>query len=151
MQAMNIAQLAAYPLVIRQQIAWGDMDAFGHVNNVQYYRYIENARIAYFRHLNLEQTEIHTVIASSSCRYLSAVVYPDTLAIGVRVEELRSSAFRMSYALYSEQQQNIVAQAETVVVCVNAKTQQKSLMSDQIKQAFIAFEASVNHQPSLKR
>jgi hypothetical protein len=35
------------------------------------------------------------------------------------------------------------------VVCVNAKTQQKSLMSDQIKQAFIAFEASVNHQPIL--
>ncbi len=32
-----------------QQVAWGDMDAFGHVNNVHYYRYMESARIALFR------------------------------------------------------------------------------------------------------
>ena len=36
-------ELSVYPVVHRQTIAWGDMDAFGHVNNVQYYRYIERA------------------------------------------------------------------------------------------------------------
>ena len=33
---MNI--LADYPVIFEQKIAWGDMDAFGHVNNVMYYR-----------------------------------------------------------------------------------------------------------------
>ena len=42
-----------YPLVYTQHVAWGDMDAFGHVNNVQYYRYIESARIAYLMALNI--------------------------------------------------------------------------------------------------
>lgn len=29
-------------------ILWGDMDALQHVNNVQFFRYLESARIAYF-------------------------------------------------------------------------------------------------------
>ncbi len=39
--------LADYPIVFEQRVAWGDMDAFGHVNNVIYYRYIESARLYY--------------------------------------------------------------------------------------------------------
>ena len=38
--------LADYPIVFEQRVAWGDMDAFGHVNNVIYYRYIESARLS---------------------------------------------------------------------------------------------------------
>ena len=34
-------ELSVYPVIYEQKVAWGDMDAFGHVNNVQYYRYIE--------------------------------------------------------------------------------------------------------------
>ncbi len=33
-------ELSVYPVIYDQKVAWGDMDAFGHVNNVQYYRYI---------------------------------------------------------------------------------------------------------------
>ena len=40
-------ELAQYPVIHEQAVAWGDMDAFGHVNNVLYYRYIESARIRY--------------------------------------------------------------------------------------------------------
>lgn len=40
-------ELSVYPVIYDQKVAWGDMDAFGHVNNVQYYRYIESSRILY--------------------------------------------------------------------------------------------------------
>ena len=45
--------LKDYPVVYEQSVAWGDMDAFGHVNNVIYYRYIESARIRYFDQLDV--------------------------------------------------------------------------------------------------
>ena len=45
--------LASYPVIHQQTVAWGDMDAFGHVNNVQYYRYMESARISYLNALNI--------------------------------------------------------------------------------------------------
>ena len=94
-------ELAQYPVIHEQAVAWGDMDAFGHVNNVLYYRYIESARIRYLDALNIFDEKIYTVVASNQCKYLSPVFYPDTLKIGARVEEIRNSAFRMSYLLWS--------------------------------------------------
>ena len=53
--------LQDYPVIYEQQVAWGDMDAFGHVNNVIYYRYIESARVCYLDKLNIfEQGRIQT-------------------------------------------------------------------------------------------
>ena len=40
--------LAGYPVVIEIPVAWGEMDAFQHVNNIVYFRYFESGRIAYF-------------------------------------------------------------------------------------------------------
>ena len=38
--------VADYPVVIEIPVAWGEMDAYGHVNNIVYFRYFESARIA---------------------------------------------------------------------------------------------------------
>ncbi|EPF75143.1 thioesterase [Acinetobacter gyllenbergii] len=138
-------ELSVYPVVLQQTVAWGDMDAFGHVNNVQYYRYIESARIAYLMTLNIFDQEILTVVASSQCKYLSPVFYPDVLHIGARIEELRNSAFRMHYVLWSETQQQIVATAEAVMVCVDKNTSKKLNIPDEIRQHIIQLEHSVGH------
>ena len=47
-----------FAVIYSQQVEWGDMDTFGHVNNVVYYEYSQNARIYYNRRLKLfnEQT-----------------------------------------------------------------------------------------------
>lgn len=34
-------------------IRWGDMDAFGHVNNTVYFRYMEEARVTWFGKLGI--------------------------------------------------------------------------------------------------
>jgi len=141
----NMKELSVYPVVLQQTVAWGDMDAFGHVNNVQYYRYIESARIAYLMTLNIFDQEILTVVASSQCKYLSPVFYPDVLHIGARIEELRNSAFRMHYVLWSETQQQIVATAEAVMVCVDKNTSKKLNIPDEIRQHIIQLEHSVGH------
>ena len=140
---MNI--LADYPVIFEQKIAWGDMDAFGHVNNVQYYRYIESARIAYLMVLNIFENDILTVVASNQCKYLRPVFYPDVLYIGARIEELRNSAFRMHYMLWSQAQNQVVATGEAVLVCVDKQTSQKVNIPELIRNRIIQLEASVGH------
>lgn len=134
--------LADYPIVFEQRVAWGDMDAFGHVNNVIYYRYIENARLYYLDHLKILQQDVLTVIASNQCKYIRPVVYPDILKIGVRVEELRNSAMRMHYLIYSEAQQMVVAEAEAeaVIVCVDCVNMQKTLIPENVRAAIHKIE-----------
>lgn len=137
--------LSDYPIIFEQRVAWGDMDAFGHVNNVVYYRYIESARLCYFDQLKILQQGVFTVVASNQCQYMRPVVYPDVLKIGVRVEELRNSAMRMHYLIYSETQQTIVAQAEAVIVCVDHVNMQKTLISENVRASIHKIEKTVQH------
>lgn len=143
--SVNMKELSVYPVVHKQAVAWGDMDAFGHVNNVQYYRYMESARIAYLMALNIFEQDILTVVASSQCKYLSPVFYPDVLHVGARIEELRNSAFRMHYVLWSETQQQMIATGEAVMVCVDKETSGKLNIPEVIRQKIIQLEQSVGH------
>ncbi|MCO8102379.1 acyl-CoA thioesterase [Acinetobacter indicus] len=138
-------QLTDYPVIHQQVVAWGDMDALGHVNNVMYYRYIESARIHYMDQIRMMQQSFSTVVASNQCKYMRPVFYPDTLKIGVRVEEIRNSAFRMHYLLWSEQQQAVVASAEAIMVCVNSESMQKMPLPESIRQRILTLENSVGH------
>lgn len=139
-------ELAQYPIVYDQKIAWGDMDAFGHVNNVIFYRYIESARLAYLDQLNILSEPLLTVVLSNQCHYLKPVVYPDQLKVGVKVEEIRNSAFRMKYTLYSEEQKSIVANAEAVIVCVDKTSMQKIKIPEYIVDKIKQLEQSVNNE-----
>ena len=40
--------LSSFPVRLEIPVAWGEMDAMGHVNNIVYLRWFECARIAYF-------------------------------------------------------------------------------------------------------
>ena len=41
-------ELTDFPVQVKISVAWGDMDAYGHINNIYYLRYFETARIQYF-------------------------------------------------------------------------------------------------------
>ena len=40
--------------VDRAPMRWGEMDALGHMNNVSYFRYFEQARISWFDSLKID-------------------------------------------------------------------------------------------------
>ena len=138
-------ELNNYPVIYEQKVAWGDMDAFGHVNNVHYYRYMESARIAYLDLLNIFNQDVLTVVASSQCKFIRPVVYPDQLKVATRVEELRNSAFRMSYLLWSESQQAYVATGDAVIVCVDNQLMQKTAIPENIKQRIKEIELTAQN------
>lgn len=110
--------LKHYPFIHIQPVAWGEMDAFNHVNNVAYYRYAESARIGYFRATGLMdgRFDLLTILAYSSCQYLKPVCYPDTLLIGVRIKKLGNTSLELECAMFSQNQNAIVAQSSAVVV-----------------------------------
>lgn len=138
--------LEQYPIIFDQVVAWGDMDAFRHVNNVVYYRYIESARIEYLNELNLFDEPLYSVVSSSQCQYLKPLFFPDQLKIGVRVAEMRNSAMRMEYILWSQQQQTVVALGEAVVVFVDQEELKKCAIPEQMRQKIMQLEARVNHK-----
>lgn len=67
--------------VSRMPIRWGDMDAMGHVNNVTYFRYLEQARIEWYSSIGREHAGSETVVVSCYCHYYAPVVYLGNLEI----------------------------------------------------------------------
>ena len=140
-----MSSLQEFAVVFKQNVAWGDMDAVGHVNNVMYYRYIESARVEYLTKIDAIGQGLSAVIASSSCRFLRPVFFPDVLEIGVQVIEVRNSGFRMNYVLYSTQQQQVVATGEAIAVMVDTATLGKAALPTQLRQRIYALEKTVGH------
>ncbi|MEB4802315.1 thioesterase family protein [Acinetobacter soli] len=142
-------ELNQHPVIHEQAVAWGDMDAFGHVNNVLYYRYIESARIKYMDILDFFAAEVYTVVASNQCKYLKPVFYPDTLKITASIEEIRTSGFKMTYQIWSTTQNAWVASAEAIMVVVDKNTLKKQAIPDNIKNKIIELETVAGNTPTI--
>ncbi|MEM1244473.1 MAG: thioesterase family protein [Pseudomonadota bacterium] len=98
---------------------WGDMDAFGHMNNAVYLTYFEQARIQWFESLNIfisNQTE-GPIQYDSHVTYLRPIVYPATLFIDLNIVEFSQRSFVVGYAVYiSEQKDKKFAEGTTKIV-----------------------------------
>jgi len=112
--------LKGYPVVIETPIAWGEMDAFQHVNNVVYFRYFENARIVYFNKLQVmslkEKTGIGPIMASQQCKYKMQLLYPETISVGARIIDMQETQFTMQYAIVGHSAKRVAAEGECLIV-----------------------------------
>jgi acyl-CoA thioester hydrolase len=83
-------------------IRWGDMDAMGHVNNTVYFRYMEQARIAWFEALVPRADawgEISIVIVNASCNFKRPINYPGTVEVKVFAGAPGGSSVQTFYEL----------------------------------------------------
>lgn len=132
--------LHGFAVVYSQQVAWGDMDAFGHVNNVVYYTYAQNARIHYNRQLKLFNEKTFSVMAASSCQYFKPVTHPDILWIGVQVKKIGNTSLTHEYTYYSTAMNTVVARGESVLVYLDKDSGQKKNIDESRKAAIAALE-----------
>ncbi len=85
-------------------IAWGDMDALGHVNNSRYFDYFQEARIEWLKELNIAMTEkTGPVVIHVSATFLKPVVYPATLTLRSSLHEIGNTSMVIAHHLYQNE------------------------------------------------
>jgi acyl-CoA thioester hydrolase len=137
--------LADYPVMASFPIAWGDMDAFQHVNNTRYFRYFEDARIAYFDAADIAgvagvPSGIGPILASTSCRFKAPLTFPDTIGVGARVTELDEDRFLVEHAVASEQLGRIAAVGTALIVSFDYSKQAKANVPQEWREAIERLE-----------
>ncbi len=136
--------LHGFPLTLRWPVAWGDMDAFSHVNNVVYFRWFESARIAYFEAIGwiaaMAEGGVGPILARTSCAYRAPLTYPDTVILGARAEELGEDRFTMRYRVVSERLGALAAEGEGRVISYDYTHARKAPLPPAIRAALLAFE-----------
>ena len=109
-----------YPVILTQEVNWGDMDAFEHVNNTVYFRYFEDVRIAYFEKIGvfeyMSKSKIGPILANARCNFLLPLDFPDCIHIGGRADVLSPKKMNMEFAVFSDKQNAVVAEGEGLVV-----------------------------------
>ena len=129
--------LADYPVVIEIPVGWGEMDAYGHVNNIVYFRYFETARMAYFEKLAspdfVSRNPLGPILASTSCRFRAPLAFPDRLSVGARVARVDEDRFVMFYAVYSHSLQRIAAEGEGTIVCFDYRENRKAPLPAELR------------------
>ncbi|WP_290538280.1 MULTISPECIES: thioesterase family protein [Alcanivorax] len=85
---------------------WSDNDIYGHINNVVYYSYFDSTINRYLIEqggLDIHDGEHIAYVVSSGCDYLEAAAYPESLAVGMKVDKLGNSSVRYGLALFGDE------------------------------------------------
>ena len=105
----------------RLKVLWGDMDMLGHVNNVVYFRYLEQARVDWLsKRNNLNHGGEGFVLIHTNCTFLKSVIYPDTVIVHTYLKSTGKSSVTLEHSLTVESdKENIYATGEAKLVWIN--------------------------------
>ena len=140
--------LKDFTFVVDLNIEWGDMDALQHVNNIEYFKYFQVARIAYFEKINSDsvfgETPIPLILASTQCKFIYPLTFPDSVSVGVRVDTMADQYFTMKYAVVSHKHQRLVAIGDAKVVMFDYVNNKKASIPSEIRKTIIDLEKAVD-------
>ena len=137
--------LAAYPVIVEADVAWGDMDSYGHVNNVVFFRYFENARVELLCRVgwfDLKETHgMGPIVASASARFRKPLKYPDRIAVGARFADIQADRVTVEQAIFSTTWDAIAADGPAVVVNYDYGKGAKAPLPEELRAAITALSA----------
>lgn len=121
----------------RCPLRWADMDLLGHVNNVTYVDYLQEARVDLLRALAAEAGPDAgplpaVFVARHEVQYVASLVFrPEPVNIAMRVSEVRPASYTLDSEVYDERggERRTYLRARSVLVHVDPATQQVRRLS----------------------
>lgn len=104
---------------------WADCDAYGHVNNAQYYSYFDSALTTMLIERGVLRSADWNSIGlciESQCQFHASLEFPATLDIGVRIGKLGGKSIRYELAIFEQGAEQPSATGYFVHVFVDPET-----------------------------
>jgi acyl-CoA thioester hydrolase len=106
----------------KQYVRWGDLDAFGHVNNATYLVFAQEARFAWSKMIEM-------VVARAEVDFLAPIYVGDIyLDIEIWVNKIGTSSFGVTYEMKNGDE--LVAVVKSVQVTVSMETKKSRPLND---------------------
>ncbi len=137
MQNQNMKEAGKLIRTDRMTMRWGEMDALGHMNNVSYFRYFEEVRIAWFKSLDIEYRAggEGPILGTISCKYLKPAIYPLELEITSYIGAPGHSSFHMWHEMYNANDpKDRFAEAEAVLVWIDIAAGHSCPLPDRMRE-----------------
>ena len=133
---------AGFPIVVELPVQWGEMDAYGHLNNTVIFRFFESARVAFLDRCRFlaayDELQVGAILHSTSCRFRLPLYYPDTVLVGTRATEILEDRFVMEYKVVSTSQDAIAAEGLGTVVSFDYTARSKTPIPEMVRDGLAA-------------
>ncbi|CAA6605145.1 Predicted thioesterase [Rhodospirillaceae bacterium LM-1] len=139
--------LEHFPYRLAIPTRWSDNDMFGHINNVQYYRYYEAVILKFLadkaQYRGFDEPVL-VFAAESQCRFLKPLSYPGDIVAALGVEHLGKSSVRYGLALFEDCEKQAAATGHWVHVFVDRATQRPVPIPEPIRAIFSQFQVNAH-------
>ncbi len=126
-----------FPVTLQLRIDWSELDYFGHVNNVSFFKYIQAARVNYWEQAGINtmhrETNVGPMLASSKCDFKQPLFFPGQVIIHSRMEFIRNTSFGIHHQLKNDKGET-VAEAHDVMVMFDFTTNKKVAFPESIRE-----------------
>ena len=131
--------LAEHPVVIEIPVLWGELDAYGHVNNTVYFKYFESVRMAYLQECGVlesyDRDRTGIILYSTECRFRAALHHPDSVLVGARTEQIQADRFVMGYSVVSRAAERVAAEGRATLVWFDYNKRTKIPLPESVQNA----------------
>lgn len=136
--------LAGFPVILELTVQWGEMDAYGHVNNAMFFRYFESARMEYLIKCGFvesyEKDKVGAILHSTQARFRQPLFYPDTIQIGASATEVLEDRFTMSYTIVSLSRNVVVCEGTGLIVSFDYAAGKKTALPPAVRTAIASIQ-----------
>lgn len=121
--------------VTKMPIRWGDMDAYGHVNNTVYFRYMEQARVEWVEDMQVPVRPggAGPVIINASCTFLIPMNYPGMVEVRTFVGTIGRSSCQTYVEMRIEGDDRVYAEGAAKVVWMDTQTGKSVPLPDHVR------------------
>jgi acyl-CoA thioester hydrolase len=138
------------PFAHLERVRFGDLDAMQHMNNVEFLRFFETARIEYLKSLSpkLDPTERERfgfIFAECRITYRAPALYGDDVRTEIRPAEVGRSSVRLDFRMHVEGDGRLIAEGYGVLVGYEYAEERSRPLPDWLRAALVeagAAEAS---------
>jgi len=127
-----MTQLTA-PVRLPLRMDWSELDYFGHINNLAFYKYLQAGRLYFFDQIGMTQhhldTKVGPILAAAECQFKRQLHYPGHIEVQTHTAWIKNSSFGLSHAIVDEAGQ-IAAAAEEVIVYFDFNAQEAVPLPD---------------------
>ncbi|UOQ92494.1 acyl-CoA thioesterase [Halobacillus shinanisalinarum] len=121
-----------------------ETDLLGHVNNNNFFVYMEDARIRFFNDLGLVKEDWNFILASIKCDFLKQVYFNQTLVIKSGVAKIGNSSFHLEQEMYEKESGELVAKGSSVIVQFDFEQQKSASLTVDMRKQLETYQMAAN-------
>lgn len=118
------------------KVRFSETDALGHISNISYFIYLEEARTELFADLGFGRdiNNWKIILASASCDFVSQGYYNQKLVVQTAVSRIGNSSFQVVHEIKDAESGELIAKGQASAVHFNFKTQKSEVLPEANRQ-----------------